>query len=764
MTSDYPINSRIAVRITRVLPSGLLGWVEGGQRAIVRNREIAWGRTRPRSDYVGETHWGVVIGFNPAYQELEVSLRFAERDPWQEVAEKYAPKTVVQGRVVGLIEKAAFVELEPGVEGFLPVTELPSVAAEDLAEWFWVGDYVRALVTEVDVSRRRMRLSLNALLERRDAQFQRRLWAAECDETSDITLAEILPRDVRLRLLRIAQGTARPSPHVETLRVLVVEDDETFAAGMETWLARNGCQVSIVADGESALDRLGKQPDVFHLVLIDWNLPGLKGHEVVRRLQEAGCPARLVIILETAPLMGRLDVMEALCETGVDVFSKADGESTQAGLIAILDELRQRRTLQREPGGRWLEVPWMLGDRTPAAAHAEPVPHEIAPGDIQAILERLAVETRATTVALVSLAPGSQRFQVECGVGETLALDKAPPDVIYSPLGTVICEGRKVSAAVRPDSARFKRLLALLPFEGFLGVPVPEPGAPSRGLILLKRRGHFGGADRVQARLCATLVATMLQQGRLLRSLQPWQAQNVAGQLVASAIHEINNKLGGIERQIEALREDVRLLAARPDEADDAAFVRKMERAVEAIWRAQREAAALRDQYLRLTASDNVDQADLASVVQDAVLLMRPQAQCSDIIIETRLAPDLPQIRMKAGSLAQVMLNLLLNAVQQMASLGRRGCITLDVSYIADSPLPIQVRVRDEGPGIHFQNWERIFDFGFTTKKTGGAGLGLSISHQIVRNLGGDLRVEESCILWGTTFLLELPKGAGVHG
>lgn len=759
MTSDYPINTRVAVRITRVLPSGLLGWVEGGHRAIVRNREIAWERTRSPSDYVGETHPGVVIGFNPAYQELEVSLRLAERDPWQEAAEKYAPKTVVQGRVVGLIEKAAFVELEPGVEGFLPAAELPPVAAEDIAQWFWIGDHVRALVTEVDPSRRRMRLSLNALLERRDAQFQRRIWAAERDEVSEVTLAEMLPRDVRLRLLRMGQTSAEGEARTETLRTLVVEDDEIYAAGLETWLTRNGCQVSLAADGETALDRLSEQPDAFHLVLIDWNLPGLKGHDVVRRLQQGGCPARLVVILEPAPLSGRPDVLEALRETGVDVFSKADGEGTQAGLIAILDELRQRRT-RREPHRYWPDATWAVGERIREAAPTQAAPQSLAPDSVKVVLERLAADTSATTAALVGLAPGSQRFRVECCVGETLALDQAPPDVIYSPLGTVVCEGRRVSATVRPDSTRFKRLLALLPFEGFLGVPVPEPGASARGLILLKRSGRFRATDRAQARLCATLIATMLQQERLLRSLQPWQAQSTAGQLVASAIHEINNKLGGIERQIEALREDVRLLAARPNEAEDAAFIRKMERAVDGIWRAQRDAAMLRDQYLRLTASEDAQATDLESAVRDAVLLVRPQAQCLDIVLEARIPQGLPPVRVRAGGLAQVLLNLLLNAVQQMADLERRGCVVLDVSYAADAPLPVQIRVRDEGPGIHRENWERVFDFGFTTKKAGGAGLGLTISRQIARGLGGDLRVEESYILWGTTFLLELPKGA----
>lgn len=760
MTTDFPVNARVSVRITRVLPSGLLGVVEGGVRAMVRNREIAWKRTRSPRDYVGEVHPGIVIGFNPAYQELEVSLRFAERDPWREVAEKYRPQTVVQGRVVGLIETAAFVELEPGVEGFLPAGELPRKEAEDITECLWVDDHVLAAVTDVDIARRRIRLSVNTLLERRDAQFQRRIWAAARATESAMTLGEILPRDVRLRLLQVGYAPEPAASSLSPLRVLVVEDDEAYAAGLETWLRKNGCQVSLAPNGETALDLIRMQSDGFHLVVVDWNLPGMKGHEVVRQLQREGCPSRAVVILEPAPLGERPEVLENLRETGVDVFSKSDGEGLQTGLVAVLDELRRRGPRHRTLRRYWsVPVAPLLGSggqRRPEQPVSQAQTHDAT----RAILERVAADTHATTVALVSLVPGRRRFHVECSVGEPIPLDGAPPDLIYSPLGTVVCERQEVAEAVVADSTRFKRLLDILPFQGFLGIPLPKTGGAARGLILLKRVGGFRGADRVQARLYSTLIAGVLQQEQLLGSLKPWQAQSAAGQLVASAIHEISNKLGAIERQVDALRENVGVLAARPDMAEDVTFLREMERAVETIARVLRDTGRLRDQYLRLTASDDLHSTTLEDLVRDAVCLVRPQAQSQDILIETRVAPDLPPVQAPPGSFTQILLNLLLNAIQQMAQLGRRGCIVVDVSCVEDAPLPIQVRVADEGPGVHVQLWERIFDFGFTTKRAGGAGLGLTISRQIAESLGGRLRVEESNMLWGTTFLLELPGGA----
>jgi signal transduction histidine kinase len=74
----------------------------------------------------------------------------------------------------------------------------------------------------------------------------------------------------------------------------------------------------------------------------------------------------------------------------------------------------------------------------------------------------------------------------------------------------------------------------------------------------------------------------------------------------------------------------------------------------------------------------------------------------------------------------------------------------------SDKHLPIKIRFSDNGPGIHGQHVDRLGELGFSTKK-GGTGLGLFISRGLTESLGGRIRVEETAILVGTTFLVELP-------
>ncbi|MEK9150283.1 MAG: ATP-binding protein, partial [Candidatus Desantisbacteria bacterium] len=78
------------------------------------------------------------------------------------------------------------------------------------------------------------------------------------------------------------------------------------------------------------------------------------------------------------------------------------------------------------------------------------------------------------------------------------------------------------------------------------------------------------------------------------------------------------------------------------------------------------------------------------------------------------------------------------------------------LSYENNQELPIKIRIKDNGPGIHKEYFERIFDILFSTKPDG-TGMGLHLCRDMIQPLGGRIDVEESVIFGGTTFLIELP-------
>ena len=142
----------------------------------------------------------------------------------------------------------------------------------------------------------------------------------------------------------------------------------------------------------------------------------------------------------------------------------------------------------------------------------------------------------------------------------------------------------------------------------------------------------------------------------------------------------------------------------------------------------------------------------LNRLIADTLSFLEGQPMLRDKIVENLVPADLPQIRADASQLAQVFMNLLLNAAEATPEGGR---ITIEASKLTyqDS---IEVRVSDTGCGISPDVLPHIFDPFFTTKKGKGTGLGLSISQAYLRSHNGEIRAD-SVIGHGTTITLTLP-------
>jgi small subunit ribosomal protein S1 len=129
--------------------------------------EMSWQRIRHPSDMLkpGDTIKLVVINLDPAGKKLSFSLKQAGPDPWATVKERYAQDMVVTGKVTRVVDFGAFVELEPGLEGLVHISELAPNrvrAASDVAK---PGQEVKVRVLEVDPQARRISLSIRRAVE-----------------------------------------------------------------------------------------------------------------------------------------------------------------------------------------------------------------------------------------------------------------------------------------------------------------------------------------------------------------------------------------------------------------------------------------------------------------------------------------------------------------------------------------------------------------------------------------------------------------------
>ncbi len=126
---------------------------------------------------------------------------------------------------------------------------------------------------------------------------------------------------------------------------------------------------------------------------------------------------------------------------------------------------------------------------------------------------------------------------------------------------------------------------------------------------------------------------------------------------------------------------------------------------------------------------------DINETVLEAVALMRGELQRTGVLLQTELAENLPLIEGDRIQLQQVLLNLIINAVQAMSDVSD-NVRELQISTRKDASDNVLVAVRDSGPGLTPQSLERLFDAFYTTK-TGGMGMGLSICRSIIEAHSG---------------------------
>jgi PAS domain S-box-containing protein len=223
------------------------------------------------------------------------------------------------------------------------------------------------------------------------------------------------------------------------------------------------------------------------------------------------------------------------------------------------------------------------------------------------------------------------------------------------------------------------------------------------------------------------------------------------GELAASIAHEVNQPLAAVITNASAC---LRWLAAAPSNIAEAnaalqRIVRDANRASEVIARIR---AFLKRGEPRKT------QLQVDEIVREVVSLVQGEARTRDVTMRVESTAGLPPVLADQVEVQQVLLNLILNAIEAMSAIKERARV-LEVATAKYGPDAIVVAVRDSGPGLEPQHMERIFDAFYTTKPQG-MGMGLAISRSIIDAHGGRL--------WalpnqgpGATFQFTLPVGVG---
>jgi two-component system NtrC family sensor kinase len=220
------------------------------------------------------------------------------------------------------------------------------------------------------------------------------------------------------------------------------------------------------------------------------------------------------------------------------------------------------------------------------------------------------------------------------------------------------------------------------------------------------------------------------------------------GKMAAVVAHEINNPLAGILTYAKLLKRWVErgdVITPKKDEA---------EQCLDLIASESRRCGDLVKNLLTFSriSQMNIQSSDLNAIVGRVVRLLAHQLKMNAVELHEDLAQGLPALQCDPGQIEQVLLALMINAIDAMPRGGN-----LWVQTRAQDEAELCFEVRDDGSGMPPEILERIFEPFLTTKESGkGVGLGLAVSHNIIQRHHGSIDVQSE-VGKGTTFIVSLP-------
>ena len=275
---------------------------------------------------------------------------------------------------------------------------------------------------------------------------------------------------------------------------------------------------------------------------------------------------------------------------------------------------------------------------------------------------------------------------------------------------------------------------------GFVEVGYPEGSQKNEHILFLEEEHHLIGEVTRQISLIIEKSKVEEEKMKLQDQLRHADRLATIGELSAGVAHEINEPLGNILGFAQLSQKDQHLSGQT---------ARDLEKIIKATLHAREVVKKLLIFARQLPVQKT--EVNLNQIITEGLSFLESRCQKEGIELKVILSSDVPNTVLDASQLHQVMVNLVVNAIQAMPE---GGIITVKTEFDEDE---ISLIVEDTGVGLSENVLKNIFIPFFTTKQVGqGTGLGLAVVHGIVTNHGGTIDVESE-IGRGTRFEVKLP-------
>ncbi len=247
-----------------------------GMDGLIHISELSWSHVNHPSEVldIGQTVKVKVLDIDRDRQRISLGLKQTQSDPWQQVVDSYREDDVVEGRVAKVVTFGAFVEILPGVEGLVHISELAAHHVENPREVVQQGQAVNVRVLEIDGERRRLSLSLKRV-EEGDQPVPRADGAESVHTTPDLKLTEeAFPSGAAAPVVdevadeadaapveEADEGPAEEAPVDEPAAEVVVEEEPASEPEVEEPSEPAPDDVSAEADAETVAHASSVEPE-----------------------------------------------------------------------------------------------------------------------------------------------------------------------------------------------------------------------------------------------------------------------------------------------------------------------------------------------------------------------------------------------------------------------------------------------------------------------------------------------------------------------
>ncbi len=552
---------------------------------------------------------------------------------------------------------------------------------------------------------------------------------------------------------RTEKGALSPGGSSDSVpKVLIADDDPQMVSLIREVLLLNQWEVLEARSGSETLEVLRRESVNGHpvdVLLLDILMPGMSGYEVISHVKSDPTLSNTSILVTTA-LTSVSDKAMGLGMGADDYLTKPFDPRELLARVQVIMRIRRTEQALRQRN-RELAALYEISRTIISSLDLD----EVLVATMQGIREILQVE--AGSLVLVEEETGELVFRKTLSpqqgwiTGRTLQ----PGEGI---VGHVVASGRPYLVNDVTNDPLFLPQVdggAGFDVRAVLCVPLIVRDRVIGAIQLInKLDGAFTEADLDLLQTMAGSVAVAVENAQLYAELADFaheversqaqlvQAEKMAaiGRLAASIAHEINNPLQAIHNSLH-----LALLDQLPQERRHQYLVMAQEEVKRLIEIVQR----MLDFYR--PSKGGVVLTDINQVVQNVLSIAEKRFQHGHIHVYTRLAEDLPPIPAVPDQLAQVFLNIAINAVEAMPDGGDLRVGTL----LSEDGEWVLVAFRDSGPGLSPEQIANIFEPFYTTKPSG-TGLGLAISYGIVERHGGTIEVSSQAGQ-GATFIVRLP-------